>query len=142
MNNEEAYAIGARALAAGFEWRPGCLAVNRCENYGAAIYVCRDYDGRPMFCWLSPETEPATYDGMAPDVRDAGVVANMLAQVLAQVGDAFCLSRDKAGWVFKSGNVTSQLVPGIVGTVGPTPGEAMMVAMELIRRGDSKGYPP
>lgn len=59
----------------------------------------------------------------------------VLVNPSARVGDEFGLSRDKAGWAFKSDNVTSQLVPGIVGTVGPTPGEAMMVAMELMRRG-------
>ena len=136
MTNDEAYAIGARALAAGFKWMPGCLAVSGRKKYGATVYVCPDYDSEPMFCHLSPTAEPTSYDTMTPDVRDCGVIAHMLAQVRERAGSSFYLWRDavKDGWEVRT-DTPSYLVSGIVGTWGKSQGEALVLALEITHRG-------
>lgn len=136
MSNEEAHAIGARALAAGFKWMPGCLAVSTREKYTGAVYVCLDFDSAPMFVGQYPNADTVAYTGMAPDVRDCGVIAHMLAQVRERAGSSFYLWRDvaKDGWEVRT-DTPSYLVSGIVGTWGKSQGEAVTLALEITHRG-------
>lgn len=136
MNNEEAYAIGARALAAGFKWMPGCLAVSTREKYTGSVYICLDFGSEPMFVGQYPNADTVAYKGMAPDVRDVGVVAHMLEQLRDRAGSSFHLWLDvvKDGWEVRT-NTPSYLVPGIVGTWAKSQGEAVTLALEITHRG-------
>lgn len=136
MTDAESYAIGERALRAGFKWRPGCLAVSTREKYNGSIYVCQDYDGAPMFVGQYPGADTVAHNGMAPDVRDCGVIAHMLDQVRERAGASFYLSRDlaKNGWDLQS-STPSYLVSGIVGTWGTSQGECLALALEVTQRG-------
>ena len=136
MSDEQAHAIGARALAAGFKWMPGCLGVDSRKGVREVVYICQDYDGKPMFCRLFPSAGTDPYDTQAPDVRDCGVIAHMLAQVRERAGSSFYLWRDavKDGWEVRT-DTPSYLVSGIVGTWGKSQGEAVVLALEITHRG-------
>lgn len=136
MNDAESYSIGERALRAGFKWAPGCVAVSTREKYTGSVYVCLDFDGEPMFVGQYPNADTVAYKGMAPDVRDCGVIAHALAQVRERAGSSFYLWRDVVGdgWELRA-NTPSYLVSGIVRTWAKSQGEAIVMALELTHRG-------
>lgn len=136
MTNEETYAVGERALAAGFKWMPGNVAVSTREKYTGAVYVCLDFNSAPMFVGQYPNADTVAYTGMAPDVRDVGVVAHMLAQLRERAGSCWRLRRDviRDGWGVMP-DVPSYLVVGVHETWAKTPGEAVVIALELTHRG-------
>lgn len=92
MTDEQAEALGRRALAAGFEWAPGCLAVWLDDGqvsrvlwgpHGGDFATASHDPAQPLGIgdcdWMSP--------GDAwPDLRDAATLGVLVAQVRERWG--------------------------------------------------------
>lgn len=100
MTDTEAYELGRRALQAGFQWRPGCVAVTFSGRDSGSVCVGPAYfdNSKPLFALQS--SQPFTREAIAPDVRDPGVIGQLWAQLAERTGTHIEIRRssDGAGW--------------------------------------------